>query len=170
MAIFTVVSLLMDNILRPILIKRGADLPLLLILLGVIGGLLAFGLLGLFLGPVILAVTYTLLQHWVDEDGLRRLPASHVFPTCVGSFRLHEGLGLAEAGAIEAGGGGAGWGRAPPPVKNPDPLLRGDGRAHLPGVGGTEKRAEKHKRREADVTLVMPQQPLTRHDNMVPSR
>jgi len=68
MAIFTAVSLLMDNILRPILIKRGADLPLLLILLGVIGGLLAFGLLGLFLGPVILAVTYTLLQHWVDED------------------------------------------------------------------------------------------------------
>jgi len=67
MAIFTVVSLLMDNILRPILIKRGADLPLLLILLGVIGGLLAFGLLGLFVGPVILAVTYTLLQHWVDE-------------------------------------------------------------------------------------------------------
>ena len=68
MAVFTVVSLLLDNILRPVLIKRGADLPLLLILLGVIGGLLAFGLLGLFLGPVILAVTYTLLQHWVDED------------------------------------------------------------------------------------------------------
>ena len=67
MAIFTVVSLLMDNILRPILIKRGADLPLLLILLGVIGGLLAFGLLGLFLGPVILAVAYTLLHHWVND-------------------------------------------------------------------------------------------------------
>ena len=47
----------MDNFLRPILIKRGADLPLLLILAGVIGGLVAFGLLGLFLGPVILAVS-----------------------------------------------------------------------------------------------------------------
>jgi predicted PurR-regulated permease PerM len=67
MAVFTVASLLLDNILRPILIKRGADLPLLLILLGVIGGLLAFGLLGLFLGPVILAVAYTLLQHWVSD-------------------------------------------------------------------------------------------------------
>jgi predicted PurR-regulated permease PerM len=67
LAVFTVVALTMDNLLRPILIKRGADLPLLLILVGVIGGLLAFGLLGLFLGPVILAVTYTLLQHWVDE-------------------------------------------------------------------------------------------------------
>jgi predicted PurR-regulated permease PerM len=68
LAIFTVVALMMDNILRPILIRRGADLPLLLILLGVIGGLLAFGLLGLFLGPVILAVTYTLLQSWVAEE------------------------------------------------------------------------------------------------------
>jgi predicted PurR-regulated permease PerM len=67
MAIFTAVSLLMDNILRPILIKRGADLPLLLVLSGVIGGLLAFGLLGLFLGPVILAVAYTLLHHWVND-------------------------------------------------------------------------------------------------------
>jgi len=62
---FGVPALVMDNVLRPILIRRGADLPLLLILAGVIGGLLAFGLLGLFLGPVILAVTYTLLQHWI---------------------------------------------------------------------------------------------------------
>ena len=60
-------AVLMDNVLRPILIRRGADLPLLLILVGVIGGLFAFGVLGLFLGPVILAVTYTLLQHWVAE-------------------------------------------------------------------------------------------------------
>ena len=60
-------AVLMDNFLRPILIKRGADLPLLLILVGVIGGLVAFGVLGLFLGPVILAVTFTLLQHWVAE-------------------------------------------------------------------------------------------------------
>jgi len=65
MAIFTIVSLLMDNILRPILIKRGADLPLLLILLGVIGGLLAFGLIGIFVGPVVLAVTHTLLRAWL---------------------------------------------------------------------------------------------------------
>ena len=47
------------------LIKKGADLPLLLILVGVIGGLLAFGVLGLFVGPVLLAVTYTLLKAWV---------------------------------------------------------------------------------------------------------
>lgn len=57
----------MDNILRPILIRRGADLPLLLILAGVIGGLIAFGLIGIFLGPVILAVGYTLLDAWIAE-------------------------------------------------------------------------------------------------------
>jgi len=67
LVIFTVMALTMDNFLRPFLIKRGAELPLLLILVGVIGGLLAFGLLGLFLGPVVLAITYTLLQNWVAE-------------------------------------------------------------------------------------------------------
>ncbi len=54
----------MDNFLRPMLIKQGADLPLLLILAGVIGGMLAFGLVGLFVGPVVLAVAYTLLNAW----------------------------------------------------------------------------------------------------------
>ena len=49
----------MDNVLRPILIKKGADLPLLLIFAGVIGGLIAFGMVGIFVGPVVLAVTYT---------------------------------------------------------------------------------------------------------------
>jgi len=57
----------LDNFLRPYLIKKGADLPLLLIFSGVIGGLLSFGLLGIFVGPVVLAVTYTLLQAWVNE-------------------------------------------------------------------------------------------------------
>lgn len=57
----------MDNFLRPILIRRGADLPLLLIFAGVIGGLLTMGLLGLFVGPVVLAVTYRLTEAWIDE-------------------------------------------------------------------------------------------------------
>jgi len=56
---------LMDNFLRPMLIKRGADLPLLLIFAGVIGGLVAFGIVGIFVGPVVLAVAYTLLDNWV---------------------------------------------------------------------------------------------------------
>ena len=58
----------LDNILRPVLIRRGVDLPLLLIIAGVIGGLIGFGVLGLFIGPVILAVTYTLLESWVRND------------------------------------------------------------------------------------------------------
>ena len=65
--IWTIVVGSLDNILRPVLIKKGADLPLLLIFAGVIGGLFAFGLLGLFVGPVLLAVAYTLLDAWVAE-------------------------------------------------------------------------------------------------------
>jgi len=68
----------MDNILRPILIKKGADLPLLLIFAGVIGGLFAFGLLGLFVGPVLLAVAYTLLDAWVSETPGDDVPISGV--------------------------------------------------------------------------------------------
>jgi len=56
----------LDNILRPILIRKGADLPLLLIFAGVIGGLIAFGLIGIFIGPMVLAVTYTLLNAWIE--------------------------------------------------------------------------------------------------------
>jgi predicted PurR-regulated permease PerM len=66
--ILSVIALTLDNFLRPFLIKKGAaDLPLLLILAGVIGGLIAFGLIGIFLGPTILAVGYTLLLAWIAE-------------------------------------------------------------------------------------------------------
>jgi predicted PurR-regulated permease PerM len=66
--IWTVAVGTMDNFLRPILIKKGANLPLLLIFAGVIGGLMAFGLIGIFVGPVVLAVGYTLLDAWVSEE------------------------------------------------------------------------------------------------------
>jgi predicted PurR-regulated permease PerM len=65
--IWTVIAGSFDNVLRPILIRRGADVPLLLIFAGVIGGLLAFGLIGLFVGPVVLSVTFTLLENWVAQ-------------------------------------------------------------------------------------------------------
>ena len=57
----------LDNVLRPILIKRGIALPMLLIIAGVIGGLLSFGVIGLFLGPVVLAATYTLMGAWIYD-------------------------------------------------------------------------------------------------------
>jgi predicted PurR-regulated permease PerM len=56
-----------DNILRLVLIRMGADLPPLRIFAGVIGGLLSFGPVGIFIGPVILAVAYTLPVAWVDN-------------------------------------------------------------------------------------------------------
>jgi predicted PurR-regulated permease PerM len=59
--------LILDNIIRPFLIKKGADLPLLLIFAGVIGGLIAFGIIGLFIGPVVLAVSHVLIKAWVSE-------------------------------------------------------------------------------------------------------
>jgi predicted PurR-regulated permease PerM len=65
-AVWAVFVLAIDNFLRPILIRKGVDLPLLLIITGVIGGLIGFGVIGLFIGPVILAVTFTLLRAWVS--------------------------------------------------------------------------------------------------------
>jgi len=67
LAIWSLLVGTMDNFLRPVLIRMGADLPLLLIFAGVIGGLFAFGLVGIFVGPVILAVAYTLLVAWVAD-------------------------------------------------------------------------------------------------------
>ena len=76
--VFSVVAVTLDNVLRPVLIKKGADLPLLLILAGVIGGVLSFGIVGLFIGPVLLAVTWTLLASWIDD--LDRAPVDPAQP------------------------------------------------------------------------------------------
>jgi predicted PurR-regulated permease PerM len=65
--LWAIVCSTFDSFLRPMLIKRGADLPLLLIFTGVIGGLIAFGVIGLFIGPVVLAVAYTLSVDWVSQ-------------------------------------------------------------------------------------------------------
>jgi predicted PurR-regulated permease PerM len=67
--VWTVVVSAIDNVVRPLLIRKGVDLPLLVIFSGVIGGLIAFGIIGLFIGPVVLAVAYRLVEAWVvDED------------------------------------------------------------------------------------------------------
>jgi predicted PurR-regulated permease PerM len=65
MLVLSIFAISIDNVIRPLLIRKGADLPLVMIFAGVIGGLLAFGILGLFIGPVVLAVSYTLLEAWV---------------------------------------------------------------------------------------------------------
>ncbi len=63
-----------DNLVRPWFIARGADLPLLLSLIGALGGVFAFGFLGLFLGPVLLAVGYSVIKDWADQ-GMPQPPA-----------------------------------------------------------------------------------------------
>lgn len=56
-----------DNFLKPVLISQASALPLLLVFLGIIGGALAFGFLGIFLGPILLALAYTLIKEWSAE-------------------------------------------------------------------------------------------------------
>ncbi len=67
--LWTVVVGVSDNFIRPVLIRKSGNLSLLLILPGVIGGLIAFGFIGIFIGPMVLAVTYTLLSAWIREGG-----------------------------------------------------------------------------------------------------
>lgn len=67
---FFVISM-SDNIIRPYFISLGSNLPLLLVLLGVFGGILAFGFIGLFIGPTLLAVAYTLIIAWTNKQAVR---------------------------------------------------------------------------------------------------
>ena len=58
---------LLDNVLRPLVMARGLDTPMLIILVGVLGGTVAYGITGLFLGPIVLAVIWELLVAWTKE-------------------------------------------------------------------------------------------------------
>ena len=57
-----------DNVIKPILISHSSHLPLLLVVLGVLGGAIAFGFIGIFLGPTLLAVGLTLIAHWIASQ------------------------------------------------------------------------------------------------------
>lgn len=68
---FTVLAVpvgIMDGFLRPVFISKGLDTPMLVILIGVIGGMMAYGLIGVFMGPVLLAVFYELFTLWLSAD------------------------------------------------------------------------------------------------------
>jgi predicted PurR-regulated permease PerM len=97
-----------DNVLRPIIIGAGSSLPFMLVLLGVVGGLLGFGLIGLFLGPTLLALGHNLLREW-----------THSAP----GMRVAEGPAPAGAQAAAAAG------RAAPVI----PTATGDPGAAPPG-------------------------------------
>ena len=66
--IWTVVAGLSDNVLRPLMLGRGLEVPMPVILIGVLGGMIVDGLLGLFVGPVLLAVTYVLMAEWLQQQ------------------------------------------------------------------------------------------------------
>ena len=68
---YVVVFMILESVLRAYFISRGGDLPLLLVFLGIFGGVLAFGLLGIFVGPTLLALGYALVRDWSD---IRRAP------------------------------------------------------------------------------------------------
>jgi predicted PurR-regulated permease PerM len=61
-----------DNLIRPLWVSRGRALPLLLVLIGILGGAMAFGFVGIFLGPTILAILYALMREWSPGEYLRQ--------------------------------------------------------------------------------------------------
>jgi predicted PurR-regulated permease PerM len=65
---------MVDNVLKPLLLGRGVDVPMPVVLIGSLGGMVTGGILGLFIGPVVLAVGYELFWQWVDDD--QRVPAA----------------------------------------------------------------------------------------------
>lgn len=75
-AVWSIIAGLSDNILKPMMLGRGLDVPMPVILIGVIGGMIADGLLGLFIGPVLLAVGYVLLLEWLKPGPLTSVATS----------------------------------------------------------------------------------------------
>jgi predicted PurR-regulated permease PerM len=67
-AIYTFIAGLADNVLKPLMLGRGLDVPMPVILIGAIGGMISGGIIGLFIGPVALAVSYQLFWQWVDQQ------------------------------------------------------------------------------------------------------
>ena len=70
-AIYIFVAGLVDNVLKPLLLGRGVDVPMAVVLIGSIGGMATTGILGLFIGPVVLAVGYQLFWRWVRNEAMQ---------------------------------------------------------------------------------------------------
>jgi predicted PurR-regulated permease PerM len=66
--VFSIILGLSDNVLKPLLLGRGVDAPVLVIFIGSLGGFLSMGIIGLFVGSVLFVLFYTLLRSWVNED------------------------------------------------------------------------------------------------------
>ncbi len=73
-AIFVFIAGLVDNVLKPLLLGRGVDVPMPVVLIGALGGMITNGIIGLFIGPVILAVGYQLFWQWVRDQPAAQEP------------------------------------------------------------------------------------------------
>jgi predicted PurR-regulated permease PerM len=81
LTVFLVIVGLLDNILKPLVMGRGLTTPALVILIGVIGGTLAHGIIGLFIGPIVLSVAWQLMVAWIRAEGVQPRPAGEHAPT-----------------------------------------------------------------------------------------
>jgi predicted PurR-regulated permease PerM len=75
LTVYLVVVGLADNVLKPLLMGRGLTTPMPVIFIGLIGGTLAHGIVGLFVGPIILAVGWELMMAWIRDEKARRVPS-----------------------------------------------------------------------------------------------
>jgi len=66
-AVYSVLAGMVDNVLKPLLLGRGVNVPMPVVLIGALGGMVAEGIIGLFIGPVILAIGYMLFWQWVEQ-------------------------------------------------------------------------------------------------------
>ena len=68
LTLWMIPATLIDNVLKPIFMSQGLPVPIVVILMGVLGGTLAHGILGLFVGPVVLILGYELVRAWINDD------------------------------------------------------------------------------------------------------
>ena len=66
--VYLLVAGLVDNVLKPLLLGRGVDVPMPIVLLGALGGMVSAGIIGLFIGAILLSVGYKIFMDWVDEQ------------------------------------------------------------------------------------------------------
>ncbi|KPK25366.1 MAG: hypothetical protein AMJ61_12180, partial [Desulfobacterales bacterium SG8_35_2] len=66
--VWGVLIMVLDNVLKPLLMGRGIDVPMLIIFLGAVGGMLLSGIVGLFVGAIVLALGYKLFQTWLNVE------------------------------------------------------------------------------------------------------
>jgi predicted PurR-regulated permease PerM len=76
-AVYVFVAGLIDNVLKPLLLGRGVEVPMPVVLIGALGGMVTNGIIGLFVGPVVLAVGYVLFWQWVEDQRQDPLPSEH---------------------------------------------------------------------------------------------